>query len=281
MSRWFANSSPFNSIALGPTHPDSDAMIKALERAADWNGFAISVKEWSVPVYQATSSTFRQAVRTTEDNFTAIVPVPSNARPDPSSDAHLSITDGRTYWSFIGAKVENGKLSSQYGCIGNLLGSGLPDRGTGRGAGFAPMAGLIRPGEFQAGEVPHALSFACPYVARYFVPPAIKTDGGANTENGQRNNAPPLPAGAKPLPEGARVFLDYALDLSGYPAWQRWLGKALKIYGMLLSDVSGSLTLFALNPQCLPRNQFAPYWGDDTYAYLPREWVSHMRVAAW
>jgi hypothetical protein len=276
--RWYLADSPFNMPI--PAHATIDRESQSMTRrmTESLGAFVISVKRWSVPVYYAGTTTRRYDVRMTESGLTAYrVPIPLDARPSApfppqNTDGGMAVLDPSTGCEYDFWKAR--RLGRSWNARGvNRLrvdSSGIFKRGdSARGSGFALAAGLIRPEELAAGVIRHALVFTLP--APYVkgggpVPPATESDGDS------------ILPGA--LPEGARVQLDPAFDVSSLAnRWERIIARALQRYGMYLSDRGGGgVGLTAQNPQSYRDNPYP--WGDETYAYLPSMLISHMRVLA-
>jgi hypothetical protein len=110
------------------------------------------------------------------------------------------------------------------GAIFNLLSNVLrPDTWTSTDAAGLPVfAGLARYDEIAAGEIRHALRFTAPSTRRAYVWPA-------------RHYASSITDAAFP-PMGLRVRLRSNFDITGYSAVNQIILKALKKYGMMLSD---------------------------------------------
>ena len=89
-------------------------------------------------------------------------------------------------------------------------------------AGFAIVPGLARYDEVLAGEIRHALRFTVPHTRREYVWPA-------------RHYASTL-TGLQYPPIGQRFRLKANFDLSAYPADMQVILRALKKYGMMISD---------------------------------------------
>ncbi len=148
-----------------------------------------------------------------------------------------------------------------------------------RASGFVNIAGLIRPTELGAGAIRHALTFAYPFTKDGGpVAPATASDGRASTQDGWGGLA--RPANALPIPEGARVQLDPALDLDALDLlpWQKAVARALQVYGMFLADTSPNISLAAVGAQSWRSNPYVRFWGDEPYAYLPTSLTQHLRV---
>lgn len=247
-------------------------MVQSLLSSATAKGFLVAAKSWTVPVYYADATTPKQTVALTASwaaaRTMAGVPLPATAQPDPSGDGHMMVVDrsnGCEYDFWKATKATNGTWSASWGNTLLTTGDGrYPNGLSARGSGFGLGAGLILPDETNAGQINHALVFS------YDNPksggpvwPATESDG-VSTLSGA-------------IPEGARVQLDPTLDLNslGLTPWQKTIARTLQVYGMILGDHGGGLSLYAQNPQ----STTATYpWGDQTYAYLPNSLVSKLRV---
>ena len=272
--RWYSPESPFNQpIGTAPAiDPASAQMVQTLVAGAR-NGFPISAKEWTTPVYYAGPTTEKRTVSLTASwapaRALARVPIPANAQPDPSGDGHLTIVDEATrceYDFWQARKNADGSWAASWGNATQTTGTGIYAGGLAATAsGFANGLGKIRPTELAAGEIPHALFFAFPYTkAGGPVWPATSSDGRSTI------------AGA--IPEGARLQLDPRLDLDalGLNAWQKVVARALQKYGMFLGDTGGTVALYAINAQSFPGTPYP--WGDAAYPPMPTSLLQHMRV---
>ncbi|HSC91000.1 MAG TPA: hypothetical protein VLB86_05035 [Gaiellaceae bacterium] len=289
--RWFSDASPLNTpIPAGAAvDPSSSAMTAGMEYAAAQKGFSVSVKRWSVPVYYADRTTPRTSVAldapwTIPAHQLLDVPFPADARPDPAGDMHMAVIDrdsGCFYEYYKLFRREDGGWQARWANRGALDGPGIHAAALStRASGFANLAGLIRPEELERGSIDHALVFGHPFTkAGGPVLPATDSDGRPESETGAAVGLT-LPAGALPIPEGARVQLDPGLDLDslGLAPWQRVIARALQVYGMYLADTAGTTSLTAVNPQSFASNPYLPFWGDEAYAYLPPALLRHMRV---
>jgi hypothetical protein len=272
--RLFAAASPWNTpIASGAAvDANSPVFVQSIVDAARDKGWLVAAKRWTVPIYLADQGSALQTFSLTADWAPASrisgVPVPAAAAPDPTSDGHLAIVDplrGCEYDFWKAAKGADGSWSAAWGNALPLDGPGVFPQGvSARGSGFALTAGVIRPGELARGVIDHALVFSYPYTkAGGPVAPATESDGQST-----------LPGA---LPEGARLQLDPTLDLSafGLSSWQVTIARALQRYGMILGDTGGGVSFYAQNPQS---TDAAYPWGDATYADLPAQLLSHLRV---
>lgn len=291
-SRWFGETSPLNVPipADAKVDPRSPTMVAGLVHAAEQKGWAVSASRWTVSVYYAGRRTPRRNVRLTAPwrprDWMLGVPIPEAARPDPAGDAHLAVIDTRRrcFYELYGAsRAADGSWTAEWANRGSTKGPGIQPWGLStRASGFANFAGLVRPSELAAGAIRHALVFGYPFTkAGGPVRPATASDGRPATESGAATGTP-RPTEALPLPQGARVQLDPALDLDALALepWQRTIARALQVYGMYLGDTAGTLALYAVGRQSWPGNPYARHWGDAEYAYLPTELVRHLRVLA-
>ena len=234
----------------------SDAIIQALNNMGGWgndNAFQI---DFSIPIFFADGGTPRTQVVGTDDycfggpdcnSVPAQMPVPaganfegsSNLTCDPSGntdgqgDCHLLVVDRddqKLYEVYQGTTVGENiaaqglfvwDLNKQY--PQNLRG----DQCTSADAAGFPIAALTPTAdEVAAGVVPHALRFILPNDRMkdgVYVHPATHAGGPESADP----NAPPY---------GVRFRLKPDFDESGYSDSQKIILKALKTYGMLLSD---------------------------------------------
>ena len=291
--RWFGPKSPLNTpIAKDAAiDPRSAEMVAGMVHASEARGWAIAVKRWTVPVYYATAKTPRRSVHLTAEwrsrNVMDGVPIPSNARPDPGSsigtDGHMAVIDQRKgcfYEFFEAVRSSDGTWAAKWANRGLLAGTGIQPGGRStRASGFVNFAGLIRPAELKAGAIRHALTFGYPFTKDGGpVRPATDSDGRPGTENGWGGLA--RPAGSLPIPEGARLQLDPALDLEalGLQPWQKVVARALQVFGMYLADTSSNISLAAVGAQSWQSNPYRGFWGEEPYAYLPTSLAQHLRV---
>jgi hypothetical protein len=253
LGRLYAPASPFNQpiAADARIDPQSDELVQSLLEAARQGGVLIAVGRWTVPAYVATARTPRYRVSLTASwaprRALDGVPIPAEARPDPSGDGHLAILDRSNgcEYDFWKAEKHGQTWTAAWGNALRTTGPGVYPGGlSARGSGFALLAGLIWPDELARGRIDHALIFSYPYTsAAGFVSPATESDG--------RSDRP----GA--IPEGARLQLDPSFDVSSLPGYERTIARALQRYGMYLADTGGNVSLYAVNPQSYRQNPYA------------------------
>jgi hypothetical protein len=268
--RLYSSTSPLNlRVPAGATVDSRSAvMVARLAEEVGEKGWAISTKEYTVPVFRVTPSTERKTVRVRTRGTVHRVPIPHEAFPSPGSDGHLTVIDARSgceYDFYRGRRLENGSWEAENFNALPTSGSGIYPRGLAtRASGFANAAGLITAAEMRRGRIEHALVFSMPSTrAGGPVRPATSSDGST--------------AGAGAIPEGARLQLDPALPLDRLAPWQRVIARALQRYGMYLADTGGAVALYAQHPESAG-DGFRYPWGDVTYGYLPKWLARHLRV---
>lgn len=273
----FAADSPFNTPIPGDAavDPQSDRYVEGIREAARESPFVLSVRRYTVAVYHADARTPRYDVALTadyEDRAHVIgVPIPDGAEPDPSEDGHLAVIDDSTgcEYDFWQARKHGDRWEASAGNALRLDGSGVHG-GAHQGAtaaGFALTAGLVFPRELRAGAVEHALFFAYPLTrAGDPVAPAVHSDGTSHD--------------VRALPEGARLRLDPALDLTrlGLRPYELVLARAMQRYGLYLGDSSGTPSVFAANALAYPKDPYVGVLPGTTYVPLDRIPLRAMRV---
>lgn len=270
--RLYAVTSPFNTPIpkAAQTDPNSDAMVQQVIDEVGARGWAVSSKEYTVPIFYAGPKTPR---RTVDIRIIAkkayAVPIPPRAFPSPGSDAHMVVIDrtrGCEYDFYQAHKLPDGAWQAQLLNSLSTRGSGVFPKGFGaRASGFAAAAGLITAAELAAGSIDHALVFTVRGTkAGGPVPPATSSDA--------ESVAPAA------IPEGARLQLDPGLELGSLPLsrWQRVVARALQRYGMYLADTGGTVALFAQHTGTIGARRYP--WGEATYAQMPTWLAEHLRV---
>jgi hypothetical protein len=168
-------------------------------------------------------------------------PIPSYTQPNEGADGHVTVVDpltneeldmwqasydpGTDTWS-ASSRYETGYDGWGALCaLGQHCGSAVA-------AGFAELAGVLRPEEIAQGHIDHALVFTTPYTRSGFIAcPATHTDGKIDD--------------TAAIPEGARIQLDpkFNVDAQSWPSWEKTIAKALQTYGAFLVDTGGSLSI--------------------------------------
>ncbi|WNG86967.1 hypothetical protein C6A87_024755 [Mycobacterium sp. ITM-2016-00317] len=212
--------------------PNSDAMVASASRTG---GVAANLVDFGIPIYHADASTPRHTVECTVTSwgpcaFDGVeVPIPDGARPNRGSDGAMVVVDDTTRqtFEFWQARRAGEQWTTSTGAVGNLDGSGWGNGATASGA--SRLGGVIQVAEIQEGVISHALALQASNVcARVFRAPAITTDG-----HSLRSDC---------LPEGARLRLDPAVDLSALALTpgERTVARAMQVYGGYIVDQGGA-----------------------------------------
>lgn len=241
--------------------PNSAEMVAGLASEK----FQMSHKLWTVPLYYADKSTPRHDVPLTagwQEGYLRNVPVPGDAEPDPSEDAHLAIVDRSSgcVYDFWGASRSGDGLTAKLGNAIPIDSDGAYAGGLGsRGSGFSAAAGIVTADELRKGSIGHALVFAYPKTR------SGGPVGAATKSDGQSS-------GTDAIPEGAKVRLDPSIDLDslGLNRYELIIAKAMQRYGMILGDTSGGFTIYSQHPQSLPAGAYDGLLPDDTWVDLTK-----------
>lgn len=266
-----------NSPWTQPVPPDAPADPRSAEYVGRLAGLspAVSVRNYTVPVYVADAATPRYTVRRTASwaapgSALRSVPIPDHAVPDPAEDAHMVVLDrsSRCVFEFYRAVRDNNGWSAAWANATPADGDGIyPDGLSTRASGLSAAAGLIWPEELRSGEISHALVFAYPFTrAGGPVGMATRSDGRSQDDAA--------------LPIGAHLVLDAAVDVNALnlPPPEQAIARALQRYGMVLADTSGGFPLYAVHPVSFSGDPYAPLWGEVTYAGLRRIPFDKMKV---
>lgn len=257
----------------------------------------ISESEYSTPLYTVGPNQPRVGVKLDTgpwgDPLRAAlrdgVPIPADARQAKGSDGHMTIyqPSSDTLWEFWQAsKQADGWHASWGGAMRNVSSSpgyytssawpGLaPSDGWNWGSTASSLpviGGTITIADLKSGHIDHALALDIPApCASTFTWPAQRTDGTSKSPDC--------------LPEGARLRLDPALDLSklGLPPFTRMLAEAAQRYGMVVRDKTGHATGFYAEDPSPTGTE--PYWGADGFYgglkpwnFLPPFPWAHLRL---
>jgi hypothetical protein len=260
--RPFDDASPWNTPipSSAALDPDNQAMIDDMGVSSQWPFLGINIKGYSIPLYWTNDSV--PTVQVDSDvggegfpgnngmNGTAMVPVPSNAAPDPESDHHMLLVheNHANAWDFWNASQTGSGWHCGLCTTTDLTGSGVRPLAEGnptwwtsagsRACGFPLIAGLIRVEEMEAGEIRHALILAYPHIrAGLYTPPASTAQATVGSDAIKTRG----------IPCGGRIQLDPTLDLDslGLSASGKIVAKALQVYGAYIGDYSGAVNLYA------------------------------------
>ena len=165
-----------------------------------------------------------------DESDTGPMPMPPNPRLEAGSDAHLIVIDPnacRLDELFAAKPVAGGGWQAGSAAYFDLRSNALrPDGWTSsNAAGLPNFPGLLRYDEVAAGEIRHAIRFTAPKTRRSYVWPA--------RHFASRSDDPTLP------PMGLRLRLKAGFDISGFSRETQVILRALKKYGLILSDNGG------------------------------------------
>lgn len=237
--RPFSAGSAFNQLIPAGPVLDTASSAWARQLGAAGNAQSALIDETGVAIYTASSTTPRYQVRCTEPwgmcpLSAQPVPIPTNVTVPSGADGALVVIDraaNRSYEFWQARKSSTGWTAS-WGSVNVLDGDGYdPSAASPTGAGISRLAGVVRMREIAAGHIDHALVFASGISAKgVFRYPASKTDGSN------------IFGSSTPLPEGARVQLDPAVDVDAIPGItpaEKAVGHALQQYGAYDIDNGG------------------------------------------
>lgn len=156
---------------------------------------------------------------------------PIEGGPSSTGDRHILIVDTTNcvlYELFAAYPNGDGSWRAGSGAIFDLKTNALRPRGwtSADAAGLPILPGLVRYDEVAAGEIRHAIRFTAPQTRRQFIWPA-------------RHYASSL-TGTQYPPMGQRFRLKAAFDITSFSPEAQVILRALKKYGMILSDNGSS-----------------------------------------
>ena len=268
----FAENSPWRQrIPPNPMiDPNSAAMIAAVQPRP---ALASNLVEFGIPIYRASADDPTYALNCTQADWGVCplagweVMIPDGAAPHVGSDHALVTVDERRglVFELWQATKSGDQWSASWGGVNNLDGSGWGGAGTGSGA--SRLAGVIRLSEIAAGDIPHALALQTNNACGTFRPPALVSDGKSTR--------------ADCIPQGARLQLDPALDLSelDLTPGELAVATAMQRYGGYVMDSGGAplSASFELDTHAAPGTVGATYeaagfrWDYDAMEHVPWE----------
>ena len=266
-----------------PLHPNSKNYVAEVlrQKTAYYGTINVNTNAYSSPVYvvPAGAATVTVAVwdcqhkgyldKGLQAQWTA-VPIPTNAIPSPGTDAEMTVYQPSTHtmWEFWQTKRVNGQWEA---CWGGQMKNTNTSNGVWAGfygttaTGLPFLGGQITAEELQRGEIRHVIGIALvdTEVSTIFSAPAARSDGFNPTSALNR------------IPEGTRFRLDPTIDVAtlSISPIAKIIAKAAQIYGFVVWDKAGSLSLRAEDPssyitQGLANPYAAVYNGTPSYALL-------------
>jgi hypothetical protein len=198
---------------------------------------------WGTPISYADLNTPQYVVDCTEywcDVPVPPFPIPAYAQTSLGSDERLTVLDpsGMEYDMWDAHRTSSGWDAGALTALSSS-GSGItcaPGERCGRAnaAGFAQLAGVIRPEEIAQGHIDHALVITTPYTrAGYTACPANHNDGKFDDPDA--------------LAEGARIQLDPSLNVDSLAIsnLNKIIARALQVYGAYVVDTGGTVAIRA------------------------------------
>jgi hypothetical protein len=264
-----------------PLNPHSAAYVAEFLRQykAYYNDVGINTTAYSAPIYAA--APHAKTVRVTQWNCQnyrdpglinqwSAVPIPSYAQPADGSDAEMTVyqPSSDTIWAFWRTRQASGEWQA---CWGGKMANvskndGIWPRRYGvaaTGLAFAP--GQITVQELRNGAIHHVMGIALVDAERsaVFSWPANRSDG---------YNPKHMP---NRIPEGLRFRLDprVNIDTLNLTPVGRIVARAAQIYGFVVWDKAGSISLRFENPKVYtvagqPNPYPAIFHGVPRYAVL-------------
>jgi hypothetical protein len=227
----FADWSPWRqTIPSDPQiDPNSEAMIRSVQGD---HALHANLMNYGIPIYTANKDTPTHTVACRRTDYGICpfagwpVAIPDGAEPNSGSDGVLVSVeeDSGIIFEFWQATHDGDAWTTAFAAVNSLRGSGWGGAATGSGA--SRLAGVIRIGEIEAGEIPHALALQSNNACPTFRPPALKSDGTSTRPDC--------------IPEGARLQLDPSLDLDALNLrpGELAVARAMQRYGGYLMDVA-------------------------------------------
>jgi hypothetical protein len=258
----FEKPNPWNTdVSALAKSPRSDAITTALSASGGWGNANRLQIDFSIPLFFADASTPKKTVIASASGYCFAgpdcdavplqMPVPDNANIegvadlscDPlSNDCHLLVVDRatKTLFELYGANASAAKIETVAAIVWDLKKqyseSLRGEQCTSADAAGLPIAALLPTAdEVAAGEIAHALRFILPNAKMkkgVYVRPATHAGG-------------PSSLAADAPPYGVRFRLKSDFDETPYGASARVILRAMKKYGMILSDGGNIALTFA------------------------------------
>lgn len=261
----FAAGSVFQAPFSGSPAPEaqSGAVVADLADQVRRFGSRVDHAAWSVPVYVVPARQPTVRVRDADDGIMerragtwswGRVPLPPGAwaAPPAQGDRLLVVwqpaTD--TMWEFGGFRyTARGPVADRGARITDVAHNpGTVETPWGASTTGIPLAaGLVTAADVAAGRIAHAVGVGVPELrAQAFRPPAVRSDGVT-----WRVTAPEA---------GMRLRLDPSLDLTTLrlTPFARMVAAAAQVYGLVVRDTSGAVTVRVEDPQPWGRNLLTP-----------------------
>jgi hypothetical protein len=238
-----------------PVHPNSAAFVETIGASRglhpDFSATGFGIPFAIVGAGQPrVALTFQYAGESDPGPYPIPPDAPIEGGPTSTGDRHVLVLDRDAcllYEIFSAYPQPDGSWRAGSGAVFDLRSNRLRPAGwtSADAAGFAILPGLIRYDEVAAGEIRHAIRMTAPQTRREYIWPA-------------RHFASTL-TGAQYPPMGLRFRLKAEFDVTPFPADVQVILRALKKYGMFLTD-NGSSWYLTGAPD--------PRWNDNTLRRL-------------
>ena len=224
-----------------PVHANSDTYVETIGSdkymhadfgSGEWNGGPIGIPYVVVSGDQEkVDVSFTYASESDPGPYPVPTDAPVQGGSDATGDRHVIVLDkdnSLVYELFYAWPQPDGSWTAGSGAIFDLTSNALrPDGWTSAdAAGLSILAGLVRYEEILEGEIKHAIRFTVPETQKAYIWPA-------------RHYASSL-TGSEYPPMGLRFRLKADFDISGFSSDTQIILKALKKYGMIVSDNGAS-----------------------------------------
>jgi len=218
-----------------------DAMVKADFGSGLWEGNPIGIpfilvcdSQEKIPVVFRAND-YDDNYGNESDPGPYPIPLDAPVEGNGNGDSHVLAVDldnGMLY-ELYNASVGEGFWEASSGAVWDLETNDTRPRGwtSADAAGLPILPLLVRYDEIMKGSIDHAIRFtlARSKVTRGFTAPASHLVNGTNTNE----NAP--------APMGLRLRLKAGYDLSGFSAINQVILTAMKIYGLILTDIGSNM----------------------------------------
>jgi hypothetical protein len=231
---------------------------------------------WGVPIAYADARSDLYRVACTRYGCDIPVPwfgIPWIAQPSLGSDERLTVLEpsGRELDMWDDQRLQTGWQAGARTVLSSW-GSGINCAAAKRcghtnAAGFAQLAGVIRPEEIAQGRINHALVITTPFTrAGYIACPAKHTDGKFHDPDA--------------IPEGARIQLDPSVDVNVLPISKlgKVIARALQVSGAYVVDTGGTVSIRAESNRGRGYNAWATVGISSSSPDLTKLPWSRMRV---
>ncbi|SEF99009.1 hypothetical protein SAMN05421819_1587 [Bryocella elongata] len=187
-----------------------------------------------------------------DDSDLGSYPMPAHPHLEAGGDSHILLMDTRRcllYELFGAHQLPTGVWHVGSASKFDLTSNALREDGktSADAAGLPILPGLVRYDEVASGEIHHAIRFTVPRTQKAHIWPA-RHDASSQTDE----TLPPM---------GMRMRLRANFDISGFPAKDQVILRAMKRYGMILADNGSAIFISGLSD---------PRWNDDELHSLGR-----------